>query len=125
MSCDQTMRKAARVNMQMGVPALTGHAAYLTGRSIASADFTVERAGRNPQALGVELLRAGLTALGHGYHMQRFIDKRLLDSPIPTSIGLLALGAGSLTVLSLLVGRLAVQKIWLRRRYMRHLERPG
>jgi hypothetical protein len=38
-------------------------------------------------------------------------------------MGLLALGAGSTTVLSLLVARLAVQKMGLRRRRMRRLER--
>jgi hypothetical protein len=82
-----------------------------------------EQAGSKSQTLGIELLRAGLTALGHGYQMQRFVDTKLLDSPIPTSIGLLALGTGSATVLSLLVARLAVQKMWLRRRRMRQLER--
>ena len=119
MSCDQTMRKVARVNRQIGIPALTGHSAYLAGRSMAS----VEKAGRKSETVGIELLRAALTALGHGYQLQRFVDKKLLDSPIPTSMGLLALGAGSTTVLSLLVARLAVQKMGLRRRRMRRLER--
>ena len=120
MSCDQTMRKVAQANMQVGVPALNGHSAYLAGRSMASK----EQVERKPQTLGIELLRAALTALGHGYQLQRFVGKKLLDSPIPTSIGLLALGAGSTTVLSLLVARLAVQKVWLRRRRIRRLEKP-
>jgi hypothetical protein len=85
---------------------------------------STEQAGRKSQTLGIELLRAGLTALGHGYQVQRFVDKKLLDSPIPTSIGLLALGAGGATVLSLLVARLAVQKMWLRRRRKRQIEKP-
>ena len=119
MSCDQTMRKVAQANMQVGVPALNGHSVYLAGRRMAS----VEQAGGESQTLGIELLRAALTALGHGYQLQRFVDKKLLDSPIPTSIGLLALGAGCTTVLSLLVARLAVQKMWHRRRRMRQLEK--
>ena len=57
MSCDRTMRKVARVNIQVGVPVPTGHSAYLAGRIMASE----EQAERKPQTLGIELLRAAST----------------------------------------------------------------
>ncbi|GAB4458246.1 MAG: hypothetical protein Kow0031_38760 [Anaerolineae bacterium] len=97
MACTTTTKQAARVGRAVGIPATAGRVAFESGVAVA-------RAARA------------------GWRAQRFVDKTLLDSPIPTSFGLLAMagGAGGSLSLSALQAMARLQQLYRARQRRNH-----
>lgn len=98
MSCERAMKRGVQSGQAAGIPAMAGQVAFVAG-------VTAARAGRA------------------GWRAQQFVDKKLVNSPIPTQLGLLALagGMGASLTYSLLQTAVRVQRrCWVGQRCRRN-----